>query len=117
LLPLKGTEHQIDLVPGLTIPNRQTFKNNHEETNELQKQVDELMKKGYIQQSIHPYVVTIFLVPKKDCTWRIYVDCRAINNITTKYYILSLDYMIWLINCMALVYFLKLILKVDIIRS
>jgi hypothetical protein len=48
LPPLKGIEHQIDLIPGSTIPNRPTFKNNHKETNEIQRQVDELMSKGYI---------------------------------------------------------------------
>ena len=37
LPPLKGIDYQIDLIPGSTIPNRPTFKNNHEETNEIQR--------------------------------------------------------------------------------
>ena len=33
--PLKGIEHQIDLVPGASIPNRPAYKSNPDETKEL----------------------------------------------------------------------------------
>ena len=85
LPPLKGIEHQIDFVPGASIPNRPAYKSNHEETKELQRQVDKLMEKGYIRESMSPCTIPVLLVPKKDETWRICVDCRAINNITVKY--------------------------------
>ncbi|KAL9343461.1 hypothetical protein Peur_063892 [Populus x canadensis] len=69
LPPLRGIEHQIDLVPGASIPNRPAYRSNPEETKEFQRQVDELlMMKGYIHESMSPCVVPVLLVPKKDGT-------------------------------------------------
>ncbi|PKI50200.1 hypothetical protein CRG98_029409, partial [Punica granatum] len=82
LPPIRWIEHQIDFVPGVTIPNRPAYRSNPEETNELQRQVSELLEKGYVRESMSLYAVPVILVPKKDGTWRMCVDCRAINNIT-----------------------------------
>ncbi|KAH9801845.1 hypothetical protein KPL71_001176 [Citrus sinensis] len=76
LPPIRGIEHQIDFVP---------YRSNPEETKELQRQVEELLAKGYVRESMSPCAVPVLLVPKKDGTWRLCVDCRAINKITVKY--------------------------------
>jgi hypothetical protein len=83
--PLKGIKHQIDLVPEASIPNRLAYRSNLEKMKELQRQVDELMMKGYIRESMSPCVVPVLLVSKKDGTWRMCVDCHVVNNITVKY--------------------------------
>ena len=85
LPPVRGIEHQIDFMPGATIPNRPTYRSNPEETKELQRQVEELMAKGHVRESMSLCAVPVLLVLKKDGTWRMCVDCRAINNITVKY--------------------------------
>ncbi|KAJ9159677.1 hypothetical protein P3X46_025162, partial [Hevea brasiliensis] len=71
-LPLiQGIEHQIDFVLGAVIPNRPAYRTNPEETKELQRQVEELLAKCYMRESMSPCAVPVLLVPKKDGTWRI----------------------------------------------
>ncbi|XP_021887139.1 uncharacterized protein LOC110806550 [Carica papaya] len=83
---IRGIEHQIDFQPDATIPNRSAYRANPEETKELQRQVDELLSKGQICESLSPCAVPVILVPKKDGTWCMCIDCRAVNKITIKYH-------------------------------
>ncbi|CAA7017842.1 unnamed protein product [Microthlaspi erraticum] len=61
LPPVRGIEHQIDFVPGSTLPNRPAYRTNPVETKELQRQVDELMEKGHIRESMSPVLFLFFL--------------------------------------------------------
>jgi hypothetical protein len=83
---LRGIEHQIDLIPGAMLPNRATYRTNLKETKEIQRQVQELLDHRYGRESLSPCTVPIILVPKKNSTWRMCVDCTAINNITICYH-------------------------------
>jgi len=85
LPPIRGIEHQIDLIPRASLPNRAPYRTNPDETKEIQRQVQEALDKGYVRDSLSPCVVPVILVLKKDGTWRMCVDCRAINNITIRY--------------------------------
>ncbi|PKI54890.1 hypothetical protein CRG98_024721 [Punica granatum] len=50
LPPIRGIEHQIDFVPGATIPNRPAYRSNPEETKELQRQVSDDLRTNPFQE-------------------------------------------------------------------
>jgi len=58
---------------------------NPKDTSEIRKQVEELMAKGLVQQSLSPSAIPVLQVPKKDEKMLMSVDSRAINKITIKY--------------------------------
>ena len=57
LPPIRRIEHQIDFVLCVIIPNRPTYRSNPKETKELQRQVEELLTKGHVKESMSPYAV------------------------------------------------------------
>ncbi|XP_071681570.1 uncharacterized protein [Lolium perenne] len=85
LPPLRGIEHRIDLIPGAPLPNRAAYRTNPEETKEINRQIQDLLAKGYVRESLSPCAVPVILVPKPDETQRMCMDCRPINAITVRY--------------------------------
>jgi len=56
-LPPMCNIHTIDLIPGASLPNPPTYRMSSREHQELQQQVQEVLDKGFIHESLSPYIV------------------------------------------------------------
>jgi hypothetical protein len=84
LPPKRGIQHEIQLQQDCPLPNIGMYRMSVMENAEIKKQIQELLDKGVIVPSTSPCGSPIMLVPKKDDTWRMCVDFRALNKIIVK---------------------------------
>jgi hypothetical protein len=75
-------KHPIDLTPGAPLPNGPVYRRSLLENEEIKRQIQELLHKGHIHPISSPCGSPIMLVQKKDGTWRLCIDYRALNKIT-----------------------------------
>ena len=85
LPPHKNMEHRIELILGANPIARPLYRMSFKEENEVKKGVDEYLSKGLIRPSLSPFASPDLLVKKKDCSFRMCVDYRALNEVTIKH--------------------------------
>ena len=74
LPPIRSINHHIDLILGEILPNKAAYRLTPRENEEVKNQVQELLDKGLVRESLSPCAVPTVLIPKKDGVWRMCTD-------------------------------------------
>jgi hypothetical protein len=84
LPPSRGADMKIRLLPLKQPPFRPTYRLARKELEELKRQLDDMLSKGFIRPSTSPYGAPVLFVRKKEGDLRMCVDYRMLNDITIK---------------------------------
>nr|KYP59153.1 Retrovirus-related Pol polyprotein from transposon 17.6 [Cajanus cajan] len=82
--PPRAHGHSIPLMDGSAPVKVKPYRYPHSQKEEIEKLVAEMLHEGIIQPSKSPFSSPIILVKKKDGSWRVCTDYRALNAITIK---------------------------------
>jgi hypothetical protein len=84
LPPSRAYDHSISMLPNTATINCRPYRYSPEQKNEIERQVESMLKVGTIICSLSPFASPVLLVKKKDVTCRFCVDYRKLNSITVK---------------------------------
>lgn len=90
---MREIQHCIDFLPCSSIPNKPAYRINPTEFAKLHKQVNQLLEKGLIRESMSPCVVPALLVPKQvasfACVWTVGLLIKLLLNIVFPFPVLT----------------------------
>jgi hypothetical protein len=84
LPPSREYDHTITLLTGTTPVNLRPYRYSPLQKDEIERQVQDMLKSGIITRSVSPFASPVLLLKKKDGSWRFCVDYRKLNDITVK---------------------------------
>lgn len=79
LPPQWHSDHTIELVPGAQAVNARAYRLPPDQKDEVEKQLKEMLQKGFIRMSSSPFASPVLLVHKKDGTWQFCINYRKLN--------------------------------------
>lgn len=84
LPPSRPTDHTIPLLPNTAPVSVRPYRYPHSQKLEIETQVAKFLSSGWIQPSTSPFSSPVLLLKKKDGSWRMCVDYRALNALTVR---------------------------------
>ncbi|GBG88234.1 hypothetical protein CBR_g46801 [Chara braunii] len=82
--PMRDIKHHIRLEPNYRIQHRAPYRLSVPEAQELKRQIDELLRQGFIKPSTSPWSAPVLFNRKKDGTLRLCLDYRGLNEYTVR---------------------------------
>ncbi|GBG74585.1 hypothetical protein CBR_g18994 [Chara braunii] len=82
--PMSGVEHSIQLVPDYRVHHQAPHRLSIPEATELKRQLEELLRLGFIKPSNSPWGAPVLFARKADGTFRVCIDYRDFNRYTVK---------------------------------
>ncbi|GBG81229.1 hypothetical protein CBR_g31901 [Chara braunii] len=81
---MRGVEHSIQLVPDYCVHHQTPYRLSIPEATELKRQLEELLRLGFIKPSNSPWGAPVLFARKADGTLRLCIDYRGLNHYTVK---------------------------------
>ncbi|GBG92771.1 hypothetical protein CBR_g57014 [Chara braunii] len=82
--PMRDVEHSIQLVPDYRVHHQAPYRLSILEATELKRQLEELLRLGFIKPSNSPWGAPVLFARKADETLRLCIDYRGLNRYTVK---------------------------------
>ncbi|GBG87456.1 hypothetical protein CBR_g45514 [Chara braunii] len=83
-VPVRPVRHKIELIEGSSPPKGCVYRMGSGELEELRRQIDDMIGKGWIKPSESEFGAPVLFVPKKGGKLRMCIDYRGLNRITRK---------------------------------
>ncbi|GBG79191.1 hypothetical protein CBR_g28908 [Chara braunii] len=82
--PMRDVEHSIQLVPDYRVHHQAPYRLSIPEATELERQLEELLRLGFIKSNNSPWVASVLFARKADETLRLCIDYHGLNRYTVK---------------------------------
>ncbi|GBG75331.1 hypothetical protein CBR_g19964 [Chara braunii] len=83
-VPERPLKHKIEIVEGSVPPKGCVYRMGQGELEELRRQIDDMIDRGWIRASESEFGAPVLFVPKKGGKLRMFIDYRGLNRITRK---------------------------------
>ncbi|GBG77426.1 hypothetical protein CBR_g23875 [Chara braunii] len=82
--PMRDVEHSIQLVPDYRVHHQATYRLSIPEATELKRQLEELLRLGFINPSNSPWGAPVLIAREAEGTLLLCIDYRGLNRYTVK---------------------------------